>query len=119
MRYFTHTILLVFSLVWSRPSVAHAFPEQAVPGAGAVLDRAPGAVTIYFDSELEPVFSTLIVKNAQGAQVSQGSGEVDSKNQAALSTKLSTNNKGTYHVYWSVIARDGHHTEGDYTFTVQ
>jgi hypothetical protein len=26
---------------------------------------------------------------------------------------------GTYRVIWSVVARDGHRTEGDYTFTIK
>jgi methionine-rich copper-binding protein CopC len=26
---------------------------------------------------------------------------------------------GNYHVFWSVVARDGHRTEGDYTFTIK
>ncbi len=119
MRYLALATFLVLSIVWTALAGAHAFPEHSVPGAGAILDKAPATVTIYFDSELEPVFSTLIVKNEQGSQVSQGNGEVDHGNQAVLTTKLSTANKGAYHVYWSVIARDGHHTEGDYTFTVQ
>ncbi len=111
-------IALVFSLA-SSPALAHAFPDHAIPGAGADLKQPPAAVTIYFDSELEPLFSTLIVKDAQGAQVSEGKGQVDAHNPMMLSTRLTVARKGTYHVYWSVVARDGHRTEGDYTFTVQ
>lgn len=98
---------------------AHAFPEQNNPGAGATLTQPPAVVSILFDSEIEPIFSKLIVKNAQGAQVSLGNGSVDPRNSRNLSTRLMNAGKGVYHVYWSVIARDGHHTEGDYTFTVQ
>lgn len=110
---------ITFSLMHSVPVMAHAFPDHAVPGAGATLAQAPTVVTIYFDSELEPLFSTLIVKDEQGTQVSKGKGQVDDHNLMMLSTRLTNLRRGIYHVYWSVVARDGHHTEGDYTFTLQ
>jgi len=112
-------LLVLFALLLPAQALAHAFPDHAAPGAGAVLAQAPGAVTIHFDSELEPLFSTVVVKNEQGVQVSQGKGQVDAHNPRVLSTRLTSERKGTYHVYWSVVARDGHHTEGDYTYTVQ
>jgi copper resistance protein C len=113
-------LLLVLSVLWLPASaLAHAFPDHAAPGAGAALAQAPAKVAIHFDSELEPLFSTLVVKDEQGAQVSQGKGQVDAHNPRVLSTVLTSERKGTYHVYWSVVARDGHHTEGDYTYTVQ
>lgn len=111
--------VMALSMLGSGYALAHAMPEQSTPGAGATLARAPATVTIRFDSALEPLFSKLIVKNAQGAQVSQGNGGVDPANPRLLSTRLANVGKGTYHVYWNVAARDGHRTEGDYTFTVQ
>ncbi len=114
-------ILLMVALCvgWPQLLLAHAFPDHAVPGAGAVLTQAPSMVTIYFDADLEPIFSSLIVRDAQGAQVSEGNGSVDPKNPTMLSTRLVATAKGTYHVYWRVVSRDGHRTEGDYTFSVR
>lgn len=112
-------LILSLSALSPAKAIAHAFPDSAAPGAGAVLDKAPRAVTIRFDSELEPVFSSLVVKSESGASVSLGNGEVDPGNQTVLTAKLSMIGKGVYHVYWSVIARDGHRTEGDYTFIVR
>lgn len=110
---------IALSVLCSGTAFAHAFPEQNIPGAGATLTQPPAVVSIRFDSDLEPLFSKLIVKNAQGAQVSQGNGGVDPTNPRVLSTRLASARKGVYHVYWSVVARDGHRTDGDYTFTVQ
>lgn len=110
---------LAASVLWAGEASAHAFPEQDTPNAGAVLTQAPATVSIRFDSELEPVFSKLIVKNAQDQQVSQGNGSVDPANTRILATRLTNAAKGSYHVYWNVVSRDGHRTEGDYTFTVQ
>jgi copper resistance protein C len=119
MRYSVLVAALVLAIAWSGPAMAHAFPEHSVPGAGETLTAAPAVVTIYFDSELEPIFSKLVVKNEQGVQVSQGNGSIDPKNQMVLETRLAAKAKGSYHVFWSVVSRDGHRTEGDYSFSVQ
>jgi copper resistance protein C len=108
------------SLICRGTAMAHAFPERSSPGAGATLQQAPARVVIYFDSELEPIFSKLIVKNEQGAQVSRDSGSIDPGDRKVLATSLpAALPRGSYHVYWSVVSRDGHHTEGDYTFNVR
>jgi copper resistance protein C len=111
--------ILTVSVLCAGTAVAHALPEQDVPGAGAILQQPPSTVSIRFDAELEPIFSKLIVKNGQDKQVSEGKGNVDTANRKILSTRLVNAGKGSYHVYWSVVSRDGHRTEGDYTFTVR
>lgn len=100
-------------------AAAHAFLLHADPGAGAVLAQAPKTVRLRFNSELEPRVSTLIVKDAGGVRASEGEGVVDARAPATISTRLLTTRKGRYHVYWRVVSRDGHRTEGDYTFTVK
>jgi methionine-rich copper-binding protein CopC len=119
VKYLAILSMLALSLMWSGLAMSHALPEHSIPVAGAILNKAPAIVTIYFDSELEPVFSKLIVKNEQGVQRSQGNGSIDPGNRRLLETKLLTAAKGTYHVYWIVVSHDGHRTEGDYTFAVQ
>lgn len=111
--------ILALSILPASQALAHAFPEQEIPGAGAELTEAPASVSIHFDSDLEPIFSKLIVKNDQGTQVSQSNGRINPSNPRTLKTSLINASKGVYHVYWSVITRDGHRTEGEYTFTVQ
>jgi methionine-rich copper-binding protein CopC len=108
-------LLLVAPAVW-----AHAFPDNSSPHVGSTLSASPKLVQVWFDGEIEPVFSTLIVKNAGGTQVSQGNGLVSSSDNTLLETTLSAPlPPGQYRVYWSVIARDGHHTAGHFPFTVQ
>lgn len=111
--------VLAATLMYPLPAGAHAFPRHAIPGAGAVLAQAPERVTIRFDSELAPQASTLIVKDQRGTQVSAGQGEVDAHDAATISTRVNSTAKGAYHVYWAVTDRDGHHTRGDYAFTVR
>lgn len=99
---------------------AHAFPDNSSPHVGATITTAPRQVKVWFDGEIEPVFSTLKVDNAAGKQISIGKGKVNAKNHALLQTSLpKTVAAGTYTVYWSVIAHDGHHTEGHFNFTLK
>jgi methionine-rich copper-binding protein CopC len=119
MNRLTLFFLLACALALPLPAQAHATPRHADPGAGASLAQAPAAVTIRFDAELEPLFSSLVVKDAQGVQVSEGKGQVDAHDPRQISARITAARKGVYHVYWRVLSRDGHRTEGDYTFTVR
>lgn len=99
---------------------AHAFPDNSSPHVGATLTTAPKTVKVWFDGEIAPAFSTLIVKDPAGKQVSLGRGEVSKSDNTLLETQLPAKlPPGKYWVYWSVIANDGHHTEGRFPFTVQ
>jgi methionine-rich copper-binding protein CopC len=80
---------------------------------------APALVRIWFDAALEPAFSSLRVQTARGQPISHEEGQVDASNAALLTVRLPPLASGTYRVLWSVVARDGHRTEGTYTFTVQ
>lgn len=111
---------LLLALVGAPAAWAHAFPDHSSPQVGATLATAPTQVRIWFNGQLEPVFSTLIVKNATGAQVSQGKGAVDATNHALLATTLpAALPAGAYTVDWSVVSHDGHHTAGHFEFTVK
>lgn len=115
-------VTLAFLLMLTAPvaALAHAFPKNSSPHVGATVATSPKQVKVWFDGELEPVFSTLITKNASGKQVSAGKGKVDPQDHTLLETPLpATLTAGTYTVYWSVIARDGHHTEGHFAFTMK
>lgn len=110
---------LVFLLAM-RCAEAHAFPDHSSPKVGSDLASAPTVVRIWFDGDIEPVFSMLIVKTATGSQVSAGQGRVSASNSTLLETTLpKTLPPGKYYVYWSVIARDGHHTNGRFPFRVE
>lgn len=111
--------LLGLFLLGSRAAWAHAFPDHSQPAVGSTVQGSPTQVRIWFDGDLEPLFSTLQVKNAQGQPVSQGKGQVDPQNPRLLETQVPPLKAGSYRVFWSVIARDGHRTSGDYRFTVQ
>jgi copper resistance protein C len=102
------------AVVW-----AHAFPDHSEPRVGETVNVAPVLVRIWFDGALEAAFSTLHIQNTNGQLVDKGDGHVDPSDPTLLEVSLSSIPSGTYRVLWSVVARDGHRTEGDYTFTIK
>jgi methionine-rich copper-binding protein CopC len=107
----------VLTALWLAVAGAHAFPEHEQPGVGAVVHEAPKQVRIEFNAKLESAFSTVTVKDRAGKTVSGGS-HIGSDSRS-LSAALAPLAPGEYHVYWKVVARDGHTTEGDYIFSVR
>jgi len=114
-------LLLPLALVFLLPGVswAHAFPDHSDPKVGATITAAPALVRIWFDSDLEPAFSTIMVHNANNEMVDKRDGRVDPKDSTLLEVSLPKLPPGTYRIMWNVVARDGHRTQGDYTFTIK
>ena len=112
----TATLAATALLMAPPPAAAHALPLRSNPPVGAQVQQSPKQVRIEFDSELEPVFSGIEVRNAQGKVIS-GQSRVEPGN-TVLEAPLPAVGPGTYHVYWHAVGRDGHRTQGDYRFTV-
>lgn len=98
---------------------AHAHPDHADPKVGSTVSASPHQVRIWFDSDLEPAFSSIEVHAPDGKKVNDGHGQVDSSDRKLLEVSVPRLAKGTYRVVWKVVARDGHRTSGDYEFTVR
>ena len=97
---------------------AHAFPVRSDPRVGWTVAVSPPKVTIWFDGELEPAFSSITVYNSMKQQVDKGNSRVNGPDAAVLEVDLPPLVAGTYHVYWKVLAKDPHVTEGDFTFAI-
>jgi methionine-rich copper-binding protein CopC len=110
-------LIALAAAVWPGAASAHAFPTSENPPAGAELSKSPRSVRIHFDSPIEPDFSKLAVTDSSGASEIQGTFTVDSTHRY-LAAGLKSLSPGDYSVRWSVVAEDGHRTEGTYTFTV-
>jgi methionine-rich copper-binding protein CopC len=98
---------------------AHAFPDHSEPRVGSSIDAPPPVVRIWFDGQIEPVFSTIRVENGDKQRVDKGDGGVDPGDNRVLQVKVPPLPPGRYRVYWSVVARDGHRTEGDFPFRIK
>ncbi len=117
----TGIAIIFFVLLWGLPEAvwAHAFPDHSDPKVGSTISSPPAQVRIRFDGDLEPAFSTIMVHNMDGRMVSKGDGRVDPSDPTLLEVSLPKLAPGTYLVIWNVVARDGHRTQGQYTFTVK
>ena len=111
--------LVCFLVAFPGVSQGHAFPDHSDPKVGAMVSDPPANVRIWFDGDLEPVFSTIYVQDARGKKADKGNGRVNPSNAVLLEVGLPLLPAGTYHVFWSVVARDGHRTMGDYTFIIK
>ncbi len=96
----------------------HAFPDHSEPRVGWTVPVPPAQVKIWFDGAIEPIFSSITVMNAEKQRVDKGDGRVNPSDNTILEVSLPSLPPGKYRVYWSVVARDGHRTEGDFPFTI-
>jgi len=109
----------VLSCLWIDEAKGHAFPAHSDPKVGATVASSPVSVRIWFDGDLEPVFSTIAVQDASGKKVDKGNGRVNPSDAKLLEVSIPPLPAGTYRVIWNVVARDGHRTMGDYTFVIK
>src|SRR5512141_2783880 len=96
--------LLSFLLAFPGVSQGHAFPDHSEPKVGATVSGSPLNVRIWFDGDLEPVFSTIAVQDASGKKIDKGNGQVNPSNSTLLEVSLPPLPAGTYRVFWKVVA---------------
>lgn len=109
--------MLIVALFPSRTR-GHAFPIRSQPRVGWTVATSPSNVRIWFDGELEPAFSTIAVYNTAKQRVDKGYSRVNSSDASILEVDLPALAPGVYRVYWKVLAKDTHVTEGDFSFTI-
>jgi len=113
-------ILIVALLLRPGGSWAHVFPVRSDPRVGATVTVAPTQVAILFDGEMEPVFSSIEVKNKDNVQVDKKNSHIDTKDPDILAvTLISALSDGEYYVEWRAVARDGHLTMGHFSFWIK
>jgi copper resistance protein C len=98
---------------------AHAFPDHSEPRVGHTLEATPPAVRVWFDGAIEPVFSTMRVEDATHQRVDRGDAHVSAHDSTLREVSLPPLPSGRYQVFWSVVARDGHRTEGSFPFRIK
>lgn len=117
------TVVALFSLAFlcTLPEVAmgHAFPDHSDPKVGATITVCPERVRIWFDSALEPAFSSIMVHSADNRMVDKKDGRVNPSDATLLEVGVPKLPPGIYRVIWNVVARDGHRTMGDFTFVIK
>ena len=76
---------------------------------------APRRAFPVFTQKLEPAFSTVEVRDANGTRVDQGKARSAPTRCVSGSSRLPP---GTYKVHWHALSVDTHTTEGTFTFQV-
>src|ERR1700681_1456347 len=94
---------------------AHAELTRAVPPAGGNVAVAPNEVTVNFSEQLEPAFSTIVVRDSAGKQVDKADAHVDKADRTIMRVSLQPLLRGTYTVKWRAVTADTHRTEGTFT----
>jgi methionine-rich copper-binding protein CopC len=107
-------LLLLANGVW-----AHAFVSRSDPRAGASLDEPPPRIRIWFDGPVEPMFLEIRVESSDKRRVDRRDGRVSSTDNTLVEVGLPPLAPGRYRVFWSVIARDGHRREGNFSFLIK
>ena len=110
---------LVFLSILPAASWGHAFPDHSDPKVGSTVSGSPAQVRIWFDGDLEPAFSTLMVHNADGKMIDKRDSRVGPADPKLLQVSVPPLPPGTYLVIWNVVARDGHRTNGQFSFTIK
>lgn len=112
-----HLIALAMMTAAS-PAWAHAFLQRAEPPVGSVV-AAPHQLVLTFTEGVEPLFSTVELRNAQGAAVPISKPATAPGDNRRLVSELPALSDGTYQVIWHVTSVDTHKTEGSFKFTVK
>ena len=111
--------LISFLCIFPVASRAHAFPTRSEPKVGATVHSSPVTVRIWFDCDLESTSSKLAVRNADNKIVDKNDSKVDASDPKLLEVSVPKLLPGRYRVMWSVVSRDGHHSNGDFMFRVK
>jgi methionine-rich copper-binding protein CopC len=101
------------------PALAHSAMKYATPAPGAKLRAAPAAIDITFTEAVAPGLSGIVVQDAAGRQVDKADAKTIDIADTHMRVDLPPLPPGSYRVLWhAVSADDGHHTEGEYRFTI-
>lgn len=105
-------------LLTASPAFAHAFLERADPPVGSEVTTPPHRIMLRFTEGIEPLFSTVEVRDANGATIAIGKPQTGPGNDRELLVALPDLHKGRYTVTWHVTSVDTHKTEGNFQFSV-
>lgn len=114
------SVVLGASTLASPLAMAHATIQLSEPAANAQLDKSPGAITLTFNEDVEPTFSSIVLQDATGKAVPDiGKAAVDAANKRLLKLDLPALKSGGYIVRWVAVGPDGHRRNGQYNFSVK
>jgi hypothetical protein len=97
---------------------AHAMLQRADPPAGSELRAPPQQLVLTFTEGVEPLFTTVQLRDPAGADVPIGKPRTERSDNRKLVVQLPRLDRGRYTVTWHATSVDTHKTEGSFQFTV-
>jgi methionine-rich copper-binding protein CopC len=103
-------------LLGASPALAHTRLQSSDPSDGASLDAAPERVSLTFNEEMTPGFSTITVVGPDGAHYETG--DVAAEGGTVSRSVLPLGPAGQYKIGYRVVSADGHPVAGEVAFTL-
>lgn len=110
--------LLVVTPLLASPAFAHAFLDRSDPPVGSEVTSAPHQISLHFTEGVEPVFCSVVMRDAQGVVVPVSKPRTAPGDDHRLLVDLPDLHPGRYTVTWHVTSVDTHKTEGNFQFTI-
>jgi len=108
--------VLLVSIGWAAPALAHDALLGSEPADGAVLTEAPSQIVLTFSAAQAGVGSEVAVVGPDGAVWSDGPAQVS---EAVVTQPLRPDMpEGVYTVTFRSVSGDGHPVSGAFTFSV-
>jgi len=104
-RFFIIIVALLNYLLPAAPRAVPCMLDHAVPKVGSTVAQSPREVVLWFTERLEPAFSSIEVRNEQGAAVN-GARPRSSATTPSCGLPLKALSPGTYKVIWRVLSVD-------------
>jgi copper transport protein len=110
-------IAVATALAVADPASAHATLTGSNPTPGAVLTKAPAAVSLQFDEAVTTVPGSLRVLGPDGSRADAGTVR-RSGDGSDLAVDLRATKQGSYFVSWRAVSADSHPLSGAFTFAI-
>jgi methionine-rich copper-binding protein CopC len=112
------TCVVAGASLCSAYAVAHPRVQVSVPGADTTV-AAPKEIVVTFTEPVEESFSKMTLTAATGKEVGVGKLTIDAANPATLHLEVPSLAAGKYALQWIAVARNGHRTNGEFSFLVK
>jgi len=112
------TIAVATALAIADPASAHATLSGSNPTPGAVLTKAPAAVTLHFDEGVSTLPESLRVLGPDGSRADAGILHQSGDGSDIAVDLRGATKQGSYFVSWRVVSADSHPISGAFTFAI-
>ena len=108
------------ALLAPSPSVsAHVALVAATPVPDSTIGQPPKTIRIRFDQVPDPKFNDITLLDTSGNPVAGGPATAETSDPSVIEVTLKAKlAPGLYTVAWQALAKDGHLTKGNYSFTL-